>query len=122
MEYLTLKERFEFALTCKKNYNDHFIRIVRARRKGLHLEGYSKCNCGLLYCSHCDDNVYCDYAECFNDVCEKCAITCNHCNEKFCKYEKFYKCEMNHFYCRSCAFKIIMECDLCRKEIKKCNT
>jgi hypothetical protein len=110
MEYLSLRDRLEFALTCKKHYNDHFIRIVRARNVSIlylfqnsFLYGRrSKCVCGYIQticeiCFESNETQTCDC--CGEGICYKCytPIGC---------FDDECRCDGKHNYCKKCAEKI----------------
>jgi hypothetical protein len=111
MEYLTLKERLEFALTCKKHYNDYFMRITRCRRmspqhffKNRENPDFDTltCSCGvrMTFCKGCLDSEYiitmCEY--CDGDICSECCVPVK-CFTSPCR------CDGEHYYCKKCATK-----------------
>ena len=124
MEYLTLKDRFEYALTCKKNFNEHFIRIVRARKnkqifKYLSSEiEFSECeNCEKIYCEDCEQprceqcnllDCCCSCIQCSNcgDLVSKDLIsTCQMCEDTYCIDCGDWKVRNGNVICSECFEK-----------------
>ena len=114
MEYLTLQERLEFALTCKKNYNDYFIRIVRAKMNRNSSRFLLK-DCQKQPCGVCD-HIFC--INCVYGVCHGCSEWCC-CGRGSSCSEKCFVC--NYDYCPTCIFPCSKRkcCRTCLRKYEK---
>ena len=130
MEYLSLRDRLEFALTCKKHYNDHFMRISKFRKfddeklESVYemLVGYETelkiviCECGAKECGKCSIFIQCE--DCDRFLCKKHTLECEDCGSNLCS-QCTVACDIcNSIKCSVCSEGGgMVKCYVCKKQV-----